>query len=377
MAEKIVICCRMSAAGARGYLIRTRALTQRAEALGATLVAWGALSLSFAWDPDAIEEAIHLAVTADEDTPEGGESWVCGVAQGEMEALALTGYRAELAWGEPLVIAVTLARIARHGEVLLHASVKAALEGLLNTKEARVASDSGIEVIGVPLDTEKPWKRGKGGRVPSSRSMLAVSPPAPMVITAPEAPAPAPPPAAEASPPVPEEAPVEPGARLHSLVDFEEIAATDPEAFAARLTQLTREALLGGDAQSLERWSAGLKATGEKEQLAERMHAIARLSKGKIGDALRSLKQARREAEAGGTLAKRCQAALSFGVGLSFAGRFDEALLEGLDALARAREGGDEKAVRACLAFLAKLFSRVDRAGDAAAFRSALRAPPP
>jgi len=355
VAEKIVICCRMSAAGARGYLTRTRALTQRAEALGASLISWGALSLSFACDPDAIEEAVHLANTVDEDTPSDAEAWAVGVAQGDIEPLAESGRHADLSWGEPLVIALTLARIARKGEVLLHASVKAALEGLLNTLEPRVGNDAGVEVIGVPLDKQSPWKRGKGGRVPASRNMLAVNPPQP--------PALAPPPA-----------PVQPSRDMPSIVDIEEIEATDSESLAARLTHLTRDALLKGDAQSLERWSAGLKATGEKDQLADRMHAIARLSKGKVGDALRSLKQARRDAEAL-TPAKRCQAALSYGVGLAFAGRHDEALLEGLDALARAREGGDQKAAQACLAFLAKLYGRVNRSEDAAAFREALRGP--
>ena len=147
------------------------------------------------------------------------------------------------------------------------------------------------------------------------------------------------------------------------------------ESLAARLTQLAKEALLGGDAQSLERWSAGLKATGEKDSLANRMHAMARLSRGKVGDALRTLKQARRDVD-GGPFAKRCQAALAYGVGLSFAGRYDEALLEGLDALARAREGGDDEAARACLAFLAKLFTRVNRVEEATAFRESVSLPP-
>jgi len=345
MTEKIVICCRMSGAGARGYLVRARELMQRAEALGATLVSWAALSLAFAWDGDAIEEAIHLAITADEDTAEREETWACGIAQGEMEPLGTSGQRADLAWGEPLVIALALARIARGGEVLLHVSVKAALEGLLNTLEPRAASEAGIEVLGVPLDMANPWKRGKGGLVPPSRNMRADVP----WVLPPVAPVPPRPP-----------------------MDSEDIESTDEESLAARLTLLAKEALLGGDAQSLERWSAGLKATGERDSLANRMHAMARLSRGKVGDALRTLKQARRDVD-GGPTAKRCQAALAYGVGLSFAGRYDDALLEGLDALARAREGGDEKAARACLAFLAKLFVRVSRAEEAAVFRDSVR----
>ena len=146
----------------------------------------------------------------------------------------------------------------------------------------------------------------------------------------------------------------EPRYRSPSTFDAEE---ADPEALALRLAQLSRDALLGGDAQSLEKWSDGLKATGEKDALAERMRAMARLAKGRVGDALKALRDARSRAEEEGALRARCQAALALGVGLAFAGRNDEALLEGLDALARAREAEDKQAEGACLAFLQKLFT--------------------
>ena len=57
---------------------------------------------------------------------------------------------------------------------------------------------------------------------------------------------------------------------------------------------------------------------------------------------------------------------------LSNSGRPDEALLEGLDALARAREAGDRRAQAACLAFLAKLFTRVGHEHGAARLQYAL-----
>jgi hypothetical protein len=142
--------------------------------------------------------------------------------------------------------------------------------------------------------------------------------------------------------------------RSPSTFDAEEV---DPEALAARLAQMARDALLDGDAQSLERWSDGLKATGEKDALAERMRAMARLAKGRVGDALRALREARKYAEEDGSAQARCQASLALGVGLAFAGRVDDALLEGMDALARAREAGDAQAEQACLAFLQRLFS--------------------
>ena len=155
--------------------------------------------------------------------------------------------------------------------------------------------------------------------------------------------------------------------RSPSSFDQEEV---DPEALAARFMQLSKEALMGGDAHSLVRWSEGLKATGEKDSFAERMRAIARLSRGRVGDALRALQQARRDAENSAS-SQRCQASLALGVGLAFAGRTDEALLEALDALARAREGEDDHATAACLALLTKLFASTGRESEAAAFHLA------
>ena len=54
---------------------------------------------------------------------------------------------------------------------------------------------------------------------------------------------------------------------------------------------------------------------------------------------------------------------------LALAGRAEEALLEALDALARAREADDAKAVGACMALLAKLYAAAGTTGEAAALR--------
>lgn len=314
------------AGGFSEYLPRARALTQRAEALGATLAAWSALTLAFSWDPDAAEEAIALAASLREDAMTEEDTWACGIAQGDMQLLAHSGARADLAWGVPLVVALTLSRIARPAEVLLDASfIQRAQLNLLATREE---TDGGLTVAGAQLDSRNPWK--------VEVHAVATNEPARHAIRY----------------------------RSPSSFDMEEV---DPEALAARLMQLSKEALIGGDAHSLERWSDGLKATGEKDSFAERMRAIARLSRGRVGDALRALQEARRAAETAPS-STRCQASLALGVGLAFAGRSDEALLEALDALARAREGHDEQATQACLALLAKLFTSVGRAEDAACF---------
>jgi hypothetical protein len=65
----------------------------------------------------------------------------------------------------------------------------------------------------------------------------------------------------------------------------------------------------------------------------------------------------------------RCRAGLALAMGLSVAGRSEEALLEGLDALARGREAQDPAAIAACIAFLAKLYGGVGKAEAAASLR--------
>ena len=65
----------------------------------------------------------------------------------------------------------------------------------------------------------------------------------------------------------------------------------------------------------------------------------------------------------------RCRAGLALAMGLSVAGRSEEALLEGLDALARGREAQDSAAIVACIAFLAKLYGGAGKAEAAASLR--------
>lgn len=139
---------------------------------------------------------------------------------------------------------------------------------------------------------------------------------------------------------------------------------------ALRLSELARDALLAADNAALERWVDGLRATGESPVLAERLRAMAWLGRGDIGDALRVLRRMRARLDANDH-ARRCQTSLALGVALSVDGRPQEALLETLDALARARQVDDEQGARACLAFLAKLYSSVEREADAALIRDA------
>lgn len=291
--------------GPHPYLSRALALTRRAEALGARLVAWGATTIAFAWDLDSVEELVLLVTgLADESAPPEAQ-WTCGIAEGDLEPLG----RSHLAWGEPLLRAMSLSRIAHAGEVLVDVGVTALRTGEIATAGVRKGKDVEQETTGAKLDLISPWARSRRD-VPSAPD------------------------------------------------------SEDPEEFAARMVEAGRAALVSGNAQSLQRLSEGLRATGEHDALADRMRAMARLSRGQIEDAIRALRQSRVGAmsEAAGV---QCQASLALAFALATAGQPDDALLEGLDALARAREAKDSRAQAACLAFLAKLFARVGAAGGA------------
>jgi hypothetical protein len=143
-------------------------------------------------------------------------------------------------------------------------------------------------------------------------------------------------------------------------------------AVATRMIDLAKSALVQGDAAAVDRWTEGLRAAGDHDRVAERIEAIARLSRGQVGEALRQLRVLRAGTD-GGPASARAQASLALGVALAAADRADDALLAGLEALARAREGTDPRATGACLAFLSKLYGRVDRSSEAAALQMAAK----
>jgi hypothetical protein len=154
---------------------------------------------------------------------------------------------------------------------------------------------------------------------------------------------------------------VEPGSAAGAAAEAEEEAqATSGANIASRLGELAKDALLSADNAALERWVDGLRAAGESPMFTERLRALSRLGRGDIGDALRVLRRTRAALDPRDHKL-RCQTSLALGVALSVAGRPQEALLEGMDALARARHVGDERGAEACIAFLAKLFTSVGR----------------
>ncbi len=341
--RQIVVAFRMPPAGltpgAEGpYLVRARSMCARGEALGGRLVAWSAALLAMAWETDAIEEAVELATSLREESSAPERAWTCGLAEGELEALAPDGARMSLAWGEALVSAASLARVAKAGEVLVDGDVRVLRSGQLALIGARSSTDAGQRVRGWRLDLDRPWKNGP----PVLQELEARDdPPAveerdeTMIISADDLEVVAP----------PNPAPLVPGLLDD---DFE-----DDELSTGDVLQVIEASAL----QSFEEEPS----TSERRRegtLAERVRALSRHDKTRDPVvAIADLRRARLRAE-GAPPAVRCQASLALAMTLSIAGRAEEALLETLDALASARSAHDVKAVNACIALLAKLYAR-------------------
>jgi hypothetical protein len=104
----------------------------------------------------------------------------------------------------------------------------------------------------------------------------------------------------------------------------------------------------------LDTWIEALRASGDREGAAIRLEAIAALAKGETNQALAVLRAGVATAESAAPAA-RSRASLAYGIALAVAGRQTEALIAALEALARAREGGETRGEQACTRFLARL----------------------
>jgi hypothetical protein len=338
----------MSAGPEGAYLPRARSLCARGEALGGRLVAWSAAILAMAWDTDSIEEAVLLATSIHEDGQQ--DTWAVGIAEGELEPLAPDGARMQLAWGQALLLAATLSRVARSGEVLIDGDLRALRAGQLSLLGVRTATDAGLQVRGWRLDLEHPWKR------PAVEGIDEVDEADMEVVEAPrESLGPQPGPPAAGIPESTDDAagttseiptPEFDGAELSTAEVLEIVEAS---ATVSAPTTTARTPKRGGKlAHRVRRLAAGDKSTDAMEAIAE-------------------LRRERARAEETGTSASRCQAALALAMTLAIAGRAEDALLEALDALARARDARDPKAIDACTALLAKLYSGAGHQSEASA----------
>ncbi len=344
MSRQIVLAFRMPPAGLTAgpegpYLTRARQVCARGEALGGRLVAWSAALLALAWDPDSVEEAFDLATGLFGEVSSPDRAWTCGIAEGELEPLALDGQRMHLAWGEALLSAASLARIAHAGEVLVDGDVRALRAGQLGLLGARSATDAGQRVRGWRLDLERPWKRAAPGfeseqEVEDTIVVTDDDLSAPTIIVTDEDP----------SSPKPQSA--------DQTLSMPAIDFTSDELSTADVLQVL-------DASTLQPFDEELATSARRREgtLADRVRELSR------GDtrrdpalAIAELRRARARVE-GAAPAVRCQAALALAMTLSIAGRPDEALLEAFDALASARLESDRKAVGACIALLSKLYA--------------------
>lgn len=114
------------------------------------------------------------------------------------------------------------------------------------------------------------------------------------------------------------------------------------------------QALKHGDHAAMEVLASELRDDGAQHVVADRLEGMASLARGQVTDALRRLRSAKLGA-ARLPPGDKSRAALALGVALASAGRGTEALLEGLEALARAREAHDQRGEIACARFLAQL----------------------
>jgi hypothetical protein len=115
-------------------------------------------------------------------------------------------------------------------------------------------------------------------------------------------------------------------------------------------------ALKHGDSTAMEVLAAELRDDGSQQMIADRLEGMASLVRGQVSDALRRLRRGKELSRAHSS-GDQSRAALALGVALAAAGRSTEALLEGLEALARARTASDGRGEVACARFLAQLSS--------------------
>jgi hypothetical protein len=412
-ALRLVVCVRfrppadpdadVSAEQAWSQLLRP--LAERATALGGRIVGWqpGGISVDFA--VDGLQDAVDFLL----DEPLSPEL-SCGLTHGELATLT-GGSRMALCTGAALVTAAQLAEFARPGEVLVAPELVEATGGELCTVGAPKSSRAGREPVpALILDLANPLR---SLIEPSSESAVADSAPAdsavptPLVapitmssrdqmaepsdeaITAPAHPAPdpsepeileiseleheAPEPfgledqaSASAAPSQPSQPP--PSLRSDEVERFRQAATAVHVETDSIFPANVADALRRRDASSLDRMAETYRER-HQDALASRLDAMASLVRGESAEALRSLR-AGQQRSLDASSSEQCRARLALAVGLSAAGRSREAFVEALHALARAREGRDQRGERACARFLAQLSRGFEEPAAAATWDS-------
>jgi hypothetical protein len=119
-------------------------------------------------------------------------------------------------------------------------------------------------------------------------------------------------------------------------------------------------------------WQLDLEHPWRGGQAPEEVQAPEGSVPQRMVDAITELRRARTQVSAR-PASVQCQTTLALAMALSSVGRPEEALLEALDALARARELHDPRAIGACMALLAKLYAGVGQSEASALLRDMSR----
>lgn len=114
------------------------------------------------------------------------------------------------------------------------------------------------------------------------------------------------------------------------------------------------EALRSGDPDAMLTLADQLRTEGAQGGLVARLEAMASLAQGEVVHGLDALHAAAATAKQRGSK-NQSRTALALAMGLSMAGKKQEALLQGLEALSLARARSDSRGALACSAFLAQL----------------------
>jgi hypothetical protein len=159
MTEQLVVCFRSPELFVEPgvYLSSAHVLVERAAALGGRLISWGATVYAFAFDLDAVQDGIELALAMLRDAAPGKEHGV-GISAGPLETREEPAAHTTLTWGYPLVCSAALARAARPGEVLIDPVLGAAKRGELLTVGSRVGVYGKLRLRGLLLDVKHPWR---------------------------------------------------------------------------------------------------------------------------------------------------------------------------------------------------------------------------
>lgn len=309
-------------------------LVDRARALGGRIVGWDqrGLTVDFAWDGlyDAVDFLIDAPLAP---------TFASGMSVGPVRTVVETG-RATIVLGSCVRLAQRLVELALPGEILVSRDLVNMAQGQIGTLGEVGVRPNRPNLDAWILDSQSPFLPGDAP--PHSSGGFQLVTPSPS--------------AARPTSSTPESFIERQVERL--AIAAEVVAKSDDSVFPPELSSALRRR----DAESLQALALAAREHDSPEA-ADRLEAIAELAGGKSGEALRRLRRAK-EKGLGDEPSARCRAALALGLALAAAGRPYEAALEGIEAIARAREGQDERGQRACARFLSQVAAQLGDQGS-------------